>query len=38
MAAISFVYTIKRAAQLLGRDEELLWDLLENLEPEDGLI
>jgi len=22
----------------LGREEELLWDLMDNLEPEDGLI
>jgi hypothetical protein len=38
MAAIASVFTIRRAAQILGRDEELLWDLLDNLEPEDGLI
>jgi len=24
--------------QILGRDEELLWDLLEQFEPEDGLL
>lgn len=38
MAAISHVFTIRRAAQMLGRDEDLLWDLLEQFEPEDGLI
>jgi hypothetical protein len=38
MAAISHVFTIRRAAQILGRDEELLWDLLEQFEPEDGLL
>jgi hypothetical protein len=38
MAAISHVFTIRRAAQLLGRDEELLWALLEQFEPEDGLL
>ena len=38
MAAIASVFTIRRAAQILGRAEELLWDLLDNLEPEDGLI
>lgn len=38
MAAISSVFTIRRAAQILGRDEELLWNLLEQLEPEDGLL
>jgi hypothetical protein len=38
MAAIAYVFTISRAAQILGRDEDLLSDLLDNLEPEDGLI
>src|SRR5262245_39371364 len=38
MAAISYVFTIKRAAQMLGRDEDLLWHLLEQLEPEDGML
>ena len=38
MAAISHVFTIRRAAQILGRDEELSWDLLEQFEPEDGLL
>ena len=38
MAAVSFVYTIRRAAQILGRDEDLLWDLSDQLEPEDGKI
>jgi hypothetical protein len=38
MAAISHVFTIRRAAQTLGRDEDLLWDLLEQFEPEDGLL
>jgi hypothetical protein len=38
MAAISHVFTIRRAAQILGRDEDLLWDLLEQFEPEDGLL
>jgi hypothetical protein len=38
MAAISHVFTIRRAAQILGRDEGLLWDLLEQFEPEDGLL
>jgi hypothetical protein len=38
MAAISHVFTIRRAAQILGRNEELLWDLLEQFEPEDGLL
>jgi hypothetical protein len=38
MAAISYVYTIRRAAKILGRDEDLLWDLSDQLEPEDGKI
>jgi hypothetical protein len=38
MAAISYVFTIRRAAQILGRDAELLWDLSEQLEPEDGKL
>ena len=31
-------FTIRRAAQILGRDEELLWDLSDQLEPEDGKL
>ena len=38
MAAISHAFTIRRAAQILGRDEELLWDLSDQLEPEDGVL
>jgi hypothetical protein len=38
MAAIAYLFTIRRAALILGRDEDLLWDLMDNLEPEDGLI
>lgn len=38
MAAISIVFTIRRAAQILGRDEDLLWDLSDQLEPEDGKL
>ena len=38
MAAISSVYTIRRAAQILGRDEDLFCDLPDQLEPEDGMI
>jgi hypothetical protein len=38
MAAISHVFTIRRAAQILGRDEELLWDLADQLEAEDGKL
>ena len=38
MAAISRVYSIRRVAQMLGRDEDLLWELADQLEPEDGKI
>lgn len=38
MAAISHVYTIRRAAEILGRTEDLLWDLSDQLEPEDGML
>lgn len=38
MAAISYVFTIRRAAQILGRDEDLLWHLSDQLEPEDGKL
>jgi hypothetical protein len=38
VAAIASIVTIRRAAQIQGRGEELLWNLLHNLEPEDGLI
>jgi len=36
--AISHVVTIRRAAQILSRDEELLWALSDQLEPEDGML
>jgi hypothetical protein len=38
MAAITRVYTIRRVAQMLGRDEELIWNLSDQLEPEDGVL
>jgi hypothetical protein len=38
MAAISHVFTIRRAAQILGRDEDLLWELSDQLEPENGKL
>lgn len=38
MAAIAHVFTIRRAAQILGRDEGLLWNLSDQLEPEDGVL
>lgn len=38
MAAISHVFTLQRAAQILERDEDLLWDLSDQLVPEDGVL
>ena len=38
VAAIGHVFTIRRAAQILARDESLLWDLSDQLEPEDGML
>ena len=38
MAAIHHVFTLQRAAQILGRDEDLLWELADQLEPEDGVL
>ena len=38
MSAIAFVFTIRRAAEMLGADEDLLWQLSDDLEPEDGVL
>ena len=38
MAAPSYVFTIVRAAEMLGEDEEWLHELAEQLEPEDGRL
>jgi hypothetical protein len=38
MAAISHVFTIGYVAQMLERAEDLLWDLSDELEPEDGAL
>ena len=38
MAAIAHVFTIRRVAQIQGRDEDLLWDQSDQLEPEDGVL
>ncbi len=38
MPEITRVFTIRRVAQLLRRDEKLLWDLSDQLEPEDGVL
>jgi len=38
MAAPAYAFTISRAAEMLSEDEEFLWDLALNLEPEDGRL
>ena len=38
MAAPTHVFTIARVAQILREDEQLLWDLAINMEPEDGCL
>ena len=38
MAAPACAVTISRAAEILGEDEELLWDLVDEMEPEDGCL
>jgi hypothetical protein len=38
MAAPGHVFTIGRAAEILGEDEELLCDLADSPEPEDGCL
>ena len=38
MAAPAFGFTISRAAEILGEDEQLLWDLADEMDPEDGCL
>lgn len=38
MAAPAHAITIRRAAEILGEDEELLWDMVTDMEPEDGCL
>jgi hypothetical protein len=38
MAAISRVYTIQRAAMMLGISEDLLDRIADTMEPEDGIL
>ena len=38
MPAPASAVTISRAAEILGEDEELLWDLVDEMEPEDGCL
>jgi hypothetical protein len=37
VAAPAHAITISRAAEILGEDEELLWDMATELEPEERL-
>jgi hypothetical protein len=38
VAAPAYAFTIARVAEILGEDEELLWDLVDEMEPEDGCL
>ena len=38
VAAITRVYAVRLAAKILGRVEELLWELADQLEPENGML
>jgi hypothetical protein len=38
MAAPAHVFTIAHVAQIIREDEQLLWDLAINVEPEDGCL
>jgi hypothetical protein len=38
MAAPSHAFTIARAAAILHENEELLWELADQMEPEDGCL
>ena len=35
---VYLVHTIARVAEMLGEDEDWLWDVATEMEPEDGLI
>ena len=38
MAGISFVFTIARVAEMIGEDEDWLYELSMGLDPEDGCL
>jgi hypothetical protein len=38
MAAVSHVFTLALAAQMLGESEDRLWELADQLDPEDGVL
>ena len=35
---VHYVHTIARVAEMLGEDEDLLWDVANEMDQEDGLI
>ena len=38
MPAPAHAFTISRVAEILGDDEQLLWDLALEMKPEDGCL
>jgi hypothetical protein len=38
MAAISYVFTLRRVAKMLDEDEDILHEIAMDMEPEDGRI
>lgn len=38
LAAVSSVFTIRYVAEMLGQDEDLLWSIADEMEPEDGCL
>jgi hypothetical protein len=38
MAAPSYIFTIGRVAKMLGENEELLYDIAMDMDPEDGCL
>ncbi len=38
LAAVSSVFTIRYVAEMLGQDEDLLWSIADDMEPEDGCL
>jgi len=38
VAAVSSVFTIRYVAEMLGQDEDLIWSIADDMEPEDGRL
>ncbi len=38
MAGVSHVFTIKRVAEMIGEDEDLLYEISIEMDPEDGCL